>query len=166
MWCVGGAQGGGVGRGEGRGVGAVVFVGTAVGAFVACKILLCRSSSAGARAAFPRKNCRGTSAGVDTPSRTDDPAHTWPNQTRRPINNGGMDFWCCGYDSSAVIESIRARSGVVLNDVAREHLGSSLRGHANNCESTRRACAKGRPTRHDCEVVHAGERSEEITPKK
>ena len=75
----------------------LVGAGVAVGAGAACKILLRRSSSAGARAAFPRKNCRGRSAGVDAPSRTEDPPDTWPNQTRRPINNrgmclGGIDF--------------------------------------------------------------------------
>ena len=76
-------------------MGAVVLlVGTAVGASVACKILLCRgASSVGARAAFPRKLCRGPSTGAVASIITDVPA--WPNQTRRPINNLGIcDFWC------------------------------------------------------------------------
>ena len=87
-----------MGRGVGRGVGRAValfdsvLVGTGVkaGARVACKILLCRSPLAGARAAFPRKNRCGTTAGADASIITDVPV--WPNQTSRPINNRGMGF--------------------------------------------------------------------------
>ena len=111
-----------MGRGEGRGVGAVVFVGTAVGAFVACKILLCRSSSAGARAAFPRRNRRGASAGVDAPSRTDVPA-TWPNQTRPPINRPGIVIFgvvfgmICEFMNQSKHESGRFKYGCQAHDL-------------------------------------------------
>ena len=61
------------------------------------------------------------------------------------------DFWCCCfYDSSASYESIRAFSGVVLNDVARQHAPGlrPTRPRQKNVRAQEAGVSLGSPTRH------------------